>query len=1196
MKKSLFCLLSLVIAAFAVFVVSPVNVEAQATISPSITVISPTKGGMYKAGDIVGIKWVSSNIPPGARIGISYILDSEEYGNGIDANYLTASSTEFYWFIRSSDIIHGFLKAGKIYKVKVYAYKDGKILASSTSGNMEFLPLGPVELKAYTLSTREDRAGGFDQFGPGGKPNWNWQIDFKYPATTTIQNILIFRNNVDEKWSTNGLYMGRKTFPIVVYKYGQKVNSKYGDLNIPIVAGVTTLNLYGQSGLENFDDATLVVYYGDGRSVNTQLSAYNPSVPPATSTSTSLTLRPTLTLDASSPLSSTFAVNSKGEYSGATLLAFDIKATNSPLYVQWIYVNLNTASSTQGSSGKIKKAYLYQGQKLLSTVNVDQVGNNYANFRLNASSRLEGGLLIPANTAIPLIVKVDIADIGSGPGMTVNASINYWNVRYWDVKSNSDTPVGSVIGSSMRFVNSNGVFADSASTTISSRIVSNNVIIGYTGEFTFAINNTRNSEIYFTKDPNYLLQFGTTSAPTQIITPEIFVSPSSLAGDRSLYYLVPAGSRRVVTIPFTIKNTGGTTGYKTVKVIGINYVDTSVSPADRIINYDLSRLSTSVVIDGTSTSTKPFISVLAPQGGKTYQFGTPIFLNWTAGGTAIDYYYALLENTAIKNFGVVVTENLSSATTSASFYFSKNILNTFLANSGSLIESQLKDGYYIRIVGIKRGIFRNTAVVNGTSGTFSVSTSESAKGITVRNAQASLNSPLISGNVAVAYPVNFNFTMDNNSNDAVYVSTDPKYVTRIEYNSQTPSDVRFTNISASLPTSIAGDNSKTFAIPAGSSRSFNVSAVLRNYSGVTEQKVVKVFGIQYLKNQNSQSYDMVREGLEGLRVYPMMDGVATTTVATTTGPSTGNSTSTINSGIRAGSLIASNVSARLGSPIYRNNEVFAYNYTMSITLSNTSDVPVYMRNKNDGTDIYAYLNPGSASVRYSRELSPALLSGDTDESFVIPAGSSRVITYQGTISYSGSPTSVTYSITGLRYGISRTIFDKTLDVGLGGLKINPRMGITSVTSPTVSVSPVYSPTPTYSSTPRPSVTVTPVPSSYYSPSPTPYYSPTPTPTSTYIPSPTPTSSVSPAYSPTPTPTVSTSPVYTPTPTPTPTYSATPTPYYSPTPTSTYSPVSSPSPSTSSSPRPSTSPVTGNFGESNQASVWLSILSIIFGKK
>ncbi len=730
----------------------------------------------------------------------------------------------------------------------------------------------------------------------------------------------------------------------------------------------------------------------------------------------------------------------------------------------------------------------------------------------------------------------------------------------------------------------------------------NNNDLVYPVSFNFTLNNMKDAAIYIPKNVSNFIRLNEKDKPSDVKIDSIVTLPSIISGDSDKVVVIPAGSSRKFTINFVLKNSinDGSVLPKVVKIVGLSYSDSLNSQNYRVIENGLENLSVSIVMTSTTTPSVPSFIVLEPLGQVTFNFGSKIPVVWKADNINVDYYYALLENTALKDFGVVITPNLSPATTSASFVFNSNILNAFLANGGGLNEMQLKNGYYVRVIGMKRGIFWNSVAVNSKSGVFSVSTRESSRGITVSNTQARMNNPVISGNVAIAYPVNFIFTVNNYSNDPIYLSKDPKYVTHIEYNSQTPSDVRFNSISTPIGL-ISGDNNKSYIVPVGTSRSFNVSAVLRNYSGVTEQRIVKVIEIQYLTSADSRSYSIIREGLENLKVYPMMDGVATTTVATTTvatttSPSTGTSTSSINSGKKLGSLVASNANARLGSAIYKNNEIYAYNFTMTVKLSNVGDGPVYIRNKNDGTDTYALINPSTASVKYVRDVSPALLSGDTNNALIIPAGSSRMVTYQGTITNFGAPSLIVYSITGIRYGTSTASLDNTLSVGLESMKINSTIGVSKAATPVATAVPVYTTSPAITTSPRPTSSVTPTPSLYNSPSPTPYYSPTPVPTSTYYPSSTPVPTTT--YSPTPVPTVSTTPTPTISTNPSPTVTSTPTPSvtpaYSPTPTSTPTPSTSSSPRSSTSPSPSTSPISGDFGKISQASVWTSILDIIFG--
>ena len=161
-----------------------------------------------------------------------------------------------------------------------------------------------------------------------------------------------------------------------------------------------------------------------------------------------------------------------------------------------------------------------------------------------------------------------------------------------------------------------------------------------------------------------------------------------------------------------------------MKKISLLYVLLFVATATFFVSTKLSNAqvsTTTATTTGTTVSTStPYLKVLSPVGNRTHLFGSRVYVAWNVENVNADYYYVLLENKALENVGFVVSDNISPSTTTTNFEFNKNILNTVLANSGGLTEGQLKDGYYVRVIGIKKGTPYNSAVVNGVSGRFNV--------------------------------------------------------------------------------------------------------------------------------------------------------------------------------------------------------------------------------------------------------------------------------------------------------------------------------------------------------------------------------------------------------------------------------------------------------------------------------------------
>lgn len=281
--------------------------------------------------------------------------------------------------------------------------------------------------------------------------------------------------------------------------------------------------------------------------------------------------------------------------------------------------------------------------------------------------------------------------------------------------------------------------------------------------------------------------------------------------------------------------------------------------------------STFSIVSPTKNPTS--ISVLSPTSGRKYEIGSTIPVIWDIENLNFDSYYVLLENAAVKNLGIIVTRDLPADVTNTEFVFSKNVLSTMVANSGGLTEEQLKDKYYVRVIGKKKGIFGSKVVADGVSVTFSVSTTENSKGVTVSGTKAVLGAPVMSGNVAIAYPVAFTFTLNNNKETSIYVNGTAMDILSF-YGHNAPPTITYSDMST-VPPTLAGDFEKAFVIPSGSSRMFTISGIIRNADGVAGLKTLKVTGVSYKNLISDQKSETVREGLENLKISANLGGSST---------------------------------------------------------------------------------------------------------------------------------------------------------------------------------------------------------------------------------------------------------------------------------------------------------------------------------
>jgi peptidoglycan hydrolase-like protein with peptidoglycan-binding domain len=140
--------------------------------------------------------------------------------------------------------------------------------------------------------------------------------------------------------------------------------------------------------------------------------------------------------------------------------------------------------------------------------------------------------------------------------------------------------------------------------SITSQMASSSIAIGNPSRaqtsFTFNISNLANNTIYIIKNP--ALAFGdyTTAASSSLAT--VFVSPFMVPGDTSAFYAVPALSTRTITVMGYMDNTVGATGVKEQMITGINYSDDTVNFKKFSIEKGLDGLKASVYLTGNGTA------------------------------------------------------------------------------------------------------------------------------------------------------------------------------------------------------------------------------------------------------------------------------------------------------------------------------------------------------------------------------------------------------------------------------------------------------------------------------------------------------------------------------------------------------------------------------------------------------------------
>lgn len=279
-----------------------------------------------------------------------------------------------------------------------------------------------------------------------------------------------------------------------------------------------------------------------------------------------------------------------------------------------------------------------------------------------------------------------------------------------------------------------------------------------------------------------------------------------------------------------------------MKKISLLYVLLFVASATFFVATKLSNAQTSTTTATTTATSTPYLNVVSPVGNRIHLFGSRVYVAWNAQNVDVDYYYVLLENTALKNIGFVVSDNISPSTTTTNFEFNKNIIDTVLANSGGLTEGQLQDGYYVRVIGIKKGSPYNNAVINATSGVFSVSNS---LGLIISSASANLGPVVTNENMATVQSYTISLIVTNNGRENIYIRNVGDNRDAI-INSSINSATSTHSINVVVPSVLSGDGAGSLVVPMGSSRQLVYNGILRN-NGQLQPLTFNMSGIVYGK-------------------------------------------------------------------------------------------------------------------------------------------------------------------------------------------------------------------------------------------------------------------------------------------------------------------------------------------------------------
>ena len=168
---------------------------------------------------------------------------------------------------------YGPLTVNKAFRVTCYN-SAGVTAEDYVTVNVEDAPVaGTNSLSASLLSTTDDRAGMWGQWGPGvgnGNKNpadWNWTATLSLASAKTVSGITMTHSN-GEQWSTNG----SADYPLVIFEGGTQLTPTLGT-QFNLASGAHTLSIYGQKESTVFMGATLRVNFTDGSSLSTTVAS-----------------------------------------------------------------------------------------------------------------------------------------------------------------------------------------------------------------------------------------------------------------------------------------------------------------------------------------------------------------------------------------------------------------------------------------------------------------------------------------------------------------------------------------------------------------------------------------------------------------------------------------------------------------------------------------------------------------------------------------------------------------------------------------------------------------------------------------------------------------------------------------------------------------------------------------------------------
>ena len=307
------------------------------------------------------------------------------------------------------------------------------------------------------------------------------------------------------------------------------------------------------------------------------------------------------------------------QQSGSGVNSFTLSSTGS---VADIYARVSPSSPTtrqqvvsltQTTSDVVLGIFSLKSANNSSTLNTLNVAINglgatpsqsLSNIRLYDGSQSYGGTLSGTTTTFSNLnialsqdvwkdftVKADVAQAQNGTAST-SLTANTSNIVVTDANYNTATVEPSTAASNNVTFTTNAISVVNASAQNSGAIIQNNNTVGYNVAYQFGLTNTSNNDLFVSTSTAAFVGTSTTGTVGSSTLATIqTVSPSTLSGDTSAAYVIPAGATRTFTITGAIRGATGQSGVN-LKVVQINYGTTSAAVNTQNITFGLENLNT----------------------------------------------------------------------------------------------------------------------------------------------------------------------------------------------------------------------------------------------------------------------------------------------------------------------------------------------------------------------------------------------------------------------------------------------------------------------------------------------------------------------------------------------------------------------------------------------------------------------------